>query len=272
MISLNDFITEMIKRLIIIVLLSFPALYLHEQNTVEDSVLILQKQITDTSVDDVEIIEEEPLTDTILNIYEITILQDSVSAWKNKNEFAYLKNLDSLLRVSQEEDKSKKEENMRLPNTSVIDRIFNGPLIKLVLWTMAGIFVLIILIQLFKNKGFFKAVDTKWVEEEEVLPEENMLEQNFDKLVQQAYRQGDYRLAIRYQFLKTLQVLNDKELIDFSVDKTNSRYAHEVPVKWRNDFAKLILNYDYVWYGNYELRLEQYDLLQKKYLSFIEKI
>jgi hypothetical protein len=262
----------MIKRLIIIFFLSLPALCLNAQNTVEDSVNILQEQIIDDSAQDEEVVEEEPLTDTILNIYPITILQDTISAWKNKKDFVYIKNLDSLLRVSQEEEKAKNADTMQMPNASFLDSIFNGPVIKLVLWSMAAIFVLVILFQLFKNKGFFKPVDTKWVKEEELLPGEDILEQNFDKLLQHSYRLGDYRTAIRYQFLKTLQILRDKELIDFSVDKTNSRYVHEVPVKWRNEFARLILNYEYVWYGNYLLSIEQYERLQKKYVSFNEKI
>ncbi|HSN62074.1 MAG TPA: hypothetical protein VLR49_14140, partial [Ferruginibacter sp.] len=196
----------------------------------------------------------------------------TVNYWKNKKEFRYVKNLDSLLKDLQKKQEASKENKVRMPNPSFLDSIFNAPFLKLILWTMAAIFVGVILYQLFKNKGFFKRVDRVGVEEEVVVPDEDILEQNFDKLLQQAYTQGDYRLAIRYQFLKTLQRLRDKDRIEFSVDKTNSRYVHEVPEHWRNDFAKLILNYEYVWYGNFALTAAQYDLLQKKYTSFNEKI
>jgi hypothetical protein len=137
---------------------------------------------------------------------------------------------------------------------------------------MAAIFIAIVFYQLLKNKGLFKRMEIKGVEEEKVESAEDILEQDFDKLLQLAYDQEDYRLAIRYQFLRTLQRLRDKELIEFAVDKTNSRYVHEVPTQWRNDFASLVLNYEYVWYGNFILSLDQYESLRKKYTSFNEKI
>lgn len=262
----------MIKRFFIFLLLVSMLQAGYTQNPDADSVLMIQDQPDDAAADENYEETEELLTDTILNIHAISILPDSVNYWKNKKEFRYVKNLDSLLKASQKKQEASKENNLRMPNPSFLDSIFNAPFLKLILWTMAAIFVVVILYQLFKNKGFFKRAERVGVEEEAVVPDEDILEQNFDKLLQQAYNQGDYRLAIRYQFLKTLQRLRDKERIEFSVDKTNSRYVHEVPEHWRNDFAKLILNYEYVWYGNFALTAAQYDLLQKKYSSFNEKI
>ncbi len=264
----------MIKRFVIFLLFAVMLHAGYAQNPDADSVLMIQDQPVDTPADENENYEEaeELFTDTIVNIHAISILPDTVNYWKNKKEFSYVKNLDSLLKALQEKQEASKENKVRLPNPSFLDNIFNAPFLKLILWTMAAIFVGVILFQLFKNNGFFKRADRVGVQEEAVLPDDDILEQNFDKLLQQAYNLGDFRLAIRYQFLKTLQRLRDKEWIEFSVDKTNSRYVHEVPAQWRNDFAKLILNYEYVWYGNFALTAAQYDLLQKKYTSFNEKI
>ena len=269
----------MFKRLIIFIVLGFSVLQGHAQSDDDSLIKILeekQQQVyTDDNKDSDEADEntDEDLTDTILTIHPIEILPDTIQTWKNKKQFAYVKNLDSLLKALQQEKDGKKPEAESPRDTSFIDKIFNGPLLKLVLWTMAVIFVIVILFQLAKNQGFFKGSIYKEGAREEELPEpEDIMEQDFDKLLRSALSQENYRLAIRYQFLKTLQRLQDKKLIEFAVDKTNSRYVHEIPTQWRNDFASLIMNYEYTWYGNFALSAGQYDFLQKKYLSFNEKI
>lgn len=258
------------KRLFLFLLFSFSIVCGRTQTVQYDTSVV--EEVVEEYDGEESYDEEEVLYDSILTIYPIVILPDTVSYWKSKKEFTYLKNLDSLLKVSQQKQQEKKAENVPIPNFSLLDRIFNGSLLKLILWSMAAIFVTVIIYQLLKNKGFFKGDYSKPVQEEAVLPEENILEQNFDSLVLNATRQEDYRLAIRYQFLKTLQLLRDRDLIEFAVDKTNSRYVHEVPEKLRSSFAGLILNYEYVWYGNFSLSPDQYNLLQKKYVSFNEKV
>ncbi len=268
----------MLKRFLIIFLFSvFMMGCLQAQTTNHDSLLQVLEELQQQSKDEPvpmeeEYIPEEILADTFLNIRSVSIPVDSVNAWKNKKAFAYTKNLDSLLKAHQDKEKEKKPQRNNMPSGSFIDSIFGGPVLKMLLWSMAAVFVCVILFQLAKNKGLFKSSVSRQVEEEEPVPDEDSLEHDFDKLLAQAFRAGDYRLAVRYQFLKTLQRLRDRQLIDFAADKTNSRYVHEVPPKFRNEFASLILNYEYVWYGGFELTAAQYELLQNKYVSFNNKI
>lgn len=267
----------MFKRLYIVFLCAILMVNLQAQIPVGDPVVLTPDTVfTENSGEEVmdeEVTPEEEIYDTILKVYPITISADSIQYWKNKKEFAYLKNLDSLLEASQkEEDQVNMKDNSVRPNLSWLDLLFNGVFFRLLLWGMAGIFIVIVLYQLFKNKGMFKQRTVKSVDEEVADTEENILEQDFDNLILKAKAKEDYRLATRYQFLKTLQRLKEKELIEFSLEKTNSLYVREVPDKWRNDFARLILNYEYVWYGKFDLTLQQYELLLQKYTSFNEKI
>jgi len=268
----------MLKRSVIIFFFSVLTIAsLQAQTSDQDSLLQMLEELQQQSKDEEvpveeEYIPEEILADTFLNISPVFISSDSVNTWKNKKEFAYTRNLDSLLKALQDKEKEKKPNRSNEPSLSFIDKIFGGPILKMLLWTMAAIFVFIIFFQLAKNKGLFKSTVSKQVAEEEVLPDEDSLEHDFDKLLAQAFRAGDFRLAVRYQFLKTLQRLRDRELIDFAVDKTNSRYVHEVPPKFKNEFASLILNYEYVWYGGFVLTADQYEILKNKYASFNNKI
>lgn len=261
----------MLKRISIVVLVTMLMITVKAQTSFADSIMEMQDSLSANFSPDEDAPGEE-LYDTILKVYPIEISPDSVAYWKNKKEFAYLKNLDSLLETSQKKDKVKNYDRSGRPNLSLLGKIFNSGFLKTLLWMMACIFIVGVLYQLFKNKGLFKDRVEKLVEEEISDLPENILEQDFDALVQKARNEGDYRLATRYQFLKTLQRLSEKELIEFSPEKTNSLYVREVPVQWRNDFARLILNYEYVWYGKFNLTLHQYELLKQKYISFNQKI
>ena len=260
----------MIKLLIILVLLSSPVQNLWAQSSADDSVY--QTEIA--SDDEIKMMDDEAeevlLTDTILTIRSISIPDDTIRQWKNKKEYGYIKKLDSLLKIPPE--KETPPDNFRFPSASLLDAIFNGTLFKLILWLLTAFFVVAVLFQFFKNKGLFKRQFTKVVEAEDLPAEEDKLDKNFDDLIHQNHKLGDYRMALRYQFLKTLQLLRDHNHVEYAADKTNSQYARELPAHWRNDFAKLILNYEYVWYGNFIINKEQYEPLQALYITFQKKI
>lgn len=221
-----------------------------------------------------EVYEDEPavyqITDTLLRVHAIDIDKDSIASWKRKKEFAYIHNLDSLLKASQEK---KPKQSQPIPQgDSFMTKLLGGPVLKIILWTLAVFFVGIIVYQLIKSRGFFQRSSTTRVnekpEEEDVL----LLHDDFGKLIQQAVAIGDYRMAVRYQFLKTLQQLRDKNQINYEPDKTNSRYVYELQVNWRNDFSKLIFQYEYVWYGHFELNKDQYEQVQAGFQSFQQKV
>ena len=77
-------------------------------------------------------------------------------------------------------------------------------------------------------------------------------EENLDELIQNALNTKDYRLAVRYYYLKVLKKLMEKELIQWRTDKTNSDYIKEVnSTHFASTFSKLTYLYDYIWYGKF---------------------
>ena len=63
--------------------------------------------MTHETPDIVENIPEEErdiLSDTTIYINHVNISPDSVAAWKQHKRFAYIKNLDSLLKIKQQEE------------------------------------------------------------------------------------------------------------------------------------------------------------------------
>lgn len=84
--------------------------------------------------------------------------------------------------------------------------------------------------------------------------EEIINNQDIQSLINEALKEKNYRLAIRYYYLLTLQQLSGKELIDWQVQKTNHEYIYEIKNNdLRSQFGQLTDVYDYIWYGNFEV-------------------
>lgn len=89
---------------------------------------------------------------------------------------------------------------------------------------------------------------------------------NFDERILKATNDNDFRLAIRWHYLKLLNELNEKGLIKYEPFKTNIDYSLELSKN--NDLEKFknCSNiYDYVWYGNYSIEKMSYDKFKMSY-------
>lgn len=81
---------------------------------------------------------------------------------------------------------------------------------------------------------------------------ENVHEMNFDVLISNALQNKNYRLAIRFLYLKNLKLLSDKEIITWNANKTNYGYQYEISNdNLRTKFLETTLIFDYVWYGEF---------------------
>jgi len=209
--------------------------------------------------------------DTILLIHEIEFPMDSMASLKNKKAFLYLKKLDSILKAKQvQEDLNIQGKGSR--NISLFDRFMNTSFVKLFLWAIAIMFIFFILYNLFLSKGIFRKPSASVHIDEQNDTSDNFPEQDFRKLVSQSCKLADYRMAVRYLFLLTLQKLNERLMIEYAADKTNSDYAREISQDKRNEFASLVLNYEYIWYGNISITKSVYDNVENKFSSFLNKI
>ncbi|MCB0710696.1 MAG: DUF4129 domain-containing protein [Ignavibacteriae bacterium] len=92
---------------------------------------------------------------------------------------------------------------------------------------------------------------------------------NFDRLIAEALTAGEYRRAVRLQYLKTLRTLSERELIEWRREKTNGEYLREIQGDvLRSRFAELTLLFDYVWYGGFDINRAQYGKIGETFTSF----
>ena len=73
---------------------------------------------------------------------------------------------------------------------------------------------------------------------------------DFDKRLNEALGQRNFRLAIRLYYLDILRQLSGAGLIDWHPDKTNRQYFREINNReLREHFGRMTRLFEYVWYG-----------------------
>ena len=216
---------------------------------------------------------KDVLGDTTINFNDFALQRDTVSALKLKKEYSWTTNIDSFLLAKKNEDSSQSKFVINQNNSnSFLSSLFNSRILKATMWFIAAALVLFIIYKLFLSEGVFGKRSAKAGINLQIDEEDTSLVNDYERLLRKAYDDGNWRFAMRFLFLKTLQKLNEKEIIKYAVDKTNSVYVNELPVARKNDFASLALYYEYVWYGNVEIEKTVFDAIENKFNNFLNKI
>lgn len=125
---------------------------------------------------------------------------------------------------------------------------------------MPGMVVIVIVIAIiclivlkFFGVDYRKILGKKVIDTPEIdIYTENVHAMDFDSLISNAMKNKDYRLVVRFLYLKNLKILSDKEIIEWKAHKTNYSYQHEIKdTSIRSKFLENTLIFDYVWYGEF---------------------
>jgi hypothetical protein len=103
--------------------------------------------------------------------------------------------------------------------------------------------------------------------------DEDIHEIDFEKRINEELAKKDFRRAIRFLFLKLIKELNNQNLINWQLDKTNADYYKELRnTNYGKEFKELSRLYEYVWYGDFKLEEPHYmTIIQKFNLSKITR-
>lgn len=118
-------------------------------------------------------------------------------------------------------------------------------------------------VRLFRQK-------TKVIEEETGEVEtENIFGINYQKEIDKAAANGNYRFAIRLLFLRLLKDLSERNIIGYKQDKTNFDYLVQLRTTgYYDDFFRLTRNYEYAWYGKFNVSDDAYRTIKKDFENF----
>ena len=130
-----------------------------------------------------------------------------------------------------------------------------------IFWKAAVIIVAIILLVILLNQflGNYiaspsdKKIDTassiEYTDIEQI--EANLDQVDLLQMINDAIKNGDFKMAIRLHYLRVLQTLKQQKIIKWKKDKTNKEYLKEVKhTSYFTPFKKLTSIFERVWYGN----------------------
>lgn len=96
---------------------------------------------------------------------------------------------------------------------------------------------------------------------------------DISQLIAQAVANNNYRLAVRYYYLLTLQKLEEKELINWEQQKTNEDYIKEIQSKKINvKFKEVTYLYDFIWYGNFDINHLEFSKIETNFNELTKSI
>ncbi len=224
----------------------------------KSSILLNAKSISiDKDVDD----------DSALYQNQLAIAADSAEALKKLTSFGYAQKLDSILLAMQ---KKQQTEPVRQTRPSWLEIFFFSPVVKAFFWILALLFVGFVLYKLFFTPGFFQRNSyTDKVTAVIDKPEESFATTDYTRLINDSIAATDFRMAVRYLYLQTLQKLTSRNAISFAPAKTNNQYIQEVFSKpYKDEFVAVTLQYEYVWYGDFKLDETLFGKIQNNFKQF----
>lgn len=253
------------KRLVLLIWIFFASLGFVQA---QDDTTTVQVPIADTTLSSTEISEEEGSENEKINPLDTLpntafIHADTIEAWKKKKDFAYMAYLDSSLRAYQKSLEKPREEK----SEGFFDLLLSSHIFTILMWGIAAFAVGFILYRLFSQRGILERSEREKAAEIVLTEDEQFLTQDFDHLANQAYKQQDYRLAVRYHFLQLLKRMDEKKMISFAIDKTNSSYQRELKTN-KSEFGHLVRHYEYVWFGKARINEMQYLDIKNQFKAF----
>lgn len=242
----------------------------------QDNNIYVDSTLTDS---DIPKNDEAYTIDTTIVQYNFITNDDTVKNYGTRKDFPYMKNLDSTLRSIGRlpvdtvdidgpvtSSKPAGERQIRTVSTFVI-----SPFLRFVLWIAVIAFLLFVVYQLFAKGKVFKAANTKTKADE--VEQEAPANGDYDRLISQAVTNSNFRLATRYLYLKTLYLLSDLNLITISPDKTNYQYIREMSNhRSYRDFVSLTSNYEYVWYGKFDIDKTLYQRVENEFKNYFQHL
>lgn len=144
-------------------------------------------------------------------------------------------------------------------------------IMKVVGFAIIG-FVIFMIVKLIINKegGWVFSRNTKKIKSG-TMDEDNIHYINFREVIATAKSKNELRIATRYYYLWLLKSLSDRTIIEWDIEKTNTDYLGEIKnTELKKEFEFLSYIYDYCWYGEFELTLEDFAKAENHFINAIQ--
>jgi hypothetical protein len=193
----------------------------------------------------------------ISHAQEVRAVPDSVvRQMKNEKEFLYANDAS----LWKQEDHSSLFKWMSL--------LADSPWLKWVLFVLLAAALTFVVYQVIVANNFFTPSRRK---KKSASParDENEMPENIEESIAAAIASGEYRLATRFYYLKTLSLLSAANKIKLHARSTNYDYLLQMK-EYPNvkDFGRLTAAYEYVWYGQFQPDATQFETIRSGFNQF----
>ena len=158
--------------------------------------------------------------------------------------------------------------SQKLNNTFGVDIPPNTlKFLEYTIYVLMGLLVIYLMVRFFVNENFGSIFTKKANPILDIdLAEEHIEDLDLDSLLRDALKQKDYRLAVRFQFLKVLKALSQRQIIDWHFEKTNSDYSREINEnRLKTGFDEASYLYENIWYGEQWIDANIYEKTQHRF-------
>lgn len=247
-------------------------------------------QSNDSTVKKVEVIVQDPDQDSVENVIEESRPAEPRSSKKeieyfdskslhpySKDSFEKRSLPDSSMKKMRRDDefwyanyafeKEKQKERNLNGKTPVTERTWFQTLMWLII--IGGFAYALILYLSDSSIGVFRK-KVKRINEDQLVEEtENIFEINYRDRIDKAIKAANYRLATRLLFLQMLKTMTVKNMIHYKPDHTNFDYLMQLRnTIYYPDFFRITRNYEYAWYGNFQINEEAWQIIKKNFETF----
>ena len=167
----------------------------------------------------------------------------------------------------------KKDKIRNDPGSFSFSKFFRNKAVQWIIF-LAVIAVILYGIFLLARENNFKWLNRRskqvqWGEPESAV-ERSM---DYNDAIRKYQSEGNYRMAIRYMYLRLIHSASEKNIIQIRDSSTNVEIGRAfVPHPLGSEFRYLATAYEYIYFGDFSLNQEIFDILKERFNVFQQKL
>lgn len=124
-----------------------------------------------------------------------------------------------------------------------------------------------------KDVGLFRRKNKLTTTGADEVATEDIFAINYQKEIEKAAAQGNYRLAVRLMFLRLLKNMSEKNIIRYQQDTTNFEYLQQLhTTPYYHNFFRITRNYEYSWYGKFDVSETAYSIIRNDFVHLEKEL
>ncbi len=168
-------------------------------------------------------------------------------------------------------DTSPAREEVKPPSESFLNKLTKREWFRNLMWFLmiGGFIAVLVWFLASSNVKLFRKKPVSVSKSEDNIITENIFGINYSGEIYKAINAENYRLAIRLMYLHLLKDLSETGIIQYKQERTNNDYVMQLySTPYYKSFFQLTRNFEYAWYGQFQIKIEVFKTIQANFASF----